>query len=60
MVVYEQDVVIYRRRHKRGLEQNCLPLILTTAVTPAVKPAQNTVETQRCIFRPAENKQIFV
>lgn len=35
----------YRRPHKRGLEHRCLPLALTIAITPAVIPAQSTVET---------------
>lgn len=41
------------RPHKRGLEQNCLPLALTMAITPAVTPAQTTVVKYCCAFRPA-------
>lgn len=47
----------YIRPHKRGLEQNCLPLALTTAITPAVTPAQITVDKYCCACRPAIEEQ---
>lgn len=49
------------RPHKRGLEQNCLPLALTSAITPAVKPAQNTDETKGFVLRPtAEYTRVII
>lgn len=50
------DTNFYRRPHKRGLEQNCLPLVLTTAITPAANPAQSTEDMNWCVFRPAEKQ----
>lgn len=43
----------YRRPHKRGLEQICLPLVLISAIIPAVTPAQIIDDTIVCAFRPA-------
>lgn len=42
----------YISLHKRGLEQNCLPLAFTTAATPAVIPAQSTELINWWAFRP--------
>ena len=49
---------IYRRPHNRGLEQNCLPLALTNAITPALTPAQITEAINCCVFRPAIEQTI--
>lgn len=50
--------ITYKRPHNRGLEQNCLPLALTTAINPAVTPAQSTVFANCCAFRPAIEQTI--
>ena len=45
-VWFKRLVNLYHKRpHKRGLEQKCLPLALTIAMTPAVIPAQSTEDT---------------
>lgn len=46
--------VIYRRPHKRGLEQNCLPLAFTMAITPAATPAHSAEAINCCAPLPAE------
>lgn len=47
----------YRRPHKRGLEQNCLPLALTSAIIPAVALAQIIEDKKDCALRPAAQKK---
>jgi len=44
-LVQNAGELYHRRPHKRGLEQRCLPLALTIAITAAVIPAQSTEET---------------
>lgn len=46
----------YKRPHKRGLEQICLPFDFTSAITPAVALAQTNEEMKLWAFCPAANK----